>query len=125
MSKKNILVVEDNLANLKLVKMTLTKRGYHVVATEDAEKALTLLKEFHPDLILIDLQLPGIDGLQLTRILKQNPMTKDILIIALTAYAMKGDKEIALSSGCDGYISKPIDIQTLHLAIEKLFEKLS
>jgi len=120
MTKNNILIVEDNPINLKLIKVTLIKRGYNVVAAEDAEKALTLLKEFHPDLILMDLQLPGMDGLQLTRILKKNPVTKDIIIIALTAYAMKGDEEVALNSGCDGYISKPIDTQTLHLTIENL-----
>jgi len=123
MPNKTILIIEDNPANLKLAKITLSKRGYKVLEAIDSEKAIVLLKELHPDLILMDLQLPGMDGLKLTQLLKNNPDTKDILILALTAFAMRGDEEKALDAGCDGYITKPIDVRTLHLTIEDLLEK--
>jgi len=113
MSKKPILIVEDNPINLKLVQVLLSKEGYEVKVATDAEEALIILKDFHPVIILMDIQLPGMNGLQLTRMLKKNPLTKDILILALTAYAMKGDEEKALSAGCDNYITKPIDIRNL------------
>jgi len=106
-----VLIVDDNAANLKLAKVVLAKEGYEIRTAGDAEEALKVLQEFKPRLILMDLQLPGMDGLTLTRQLKAEPGTRDILIVALTAYAMKGDDEKAQAAGCDGYITKPIDTQ--------------
>jgi CheY-like chemotaxis protein len=108
-----ILIVDDNPTNMKLVRVLLASEGYDVRAAADAEEALNVLKEFQPRMILMDIQLPGIDGLELTRRLKLDPATRDITIVGLTAYAMKGDKERILDAGCDGYIQKPIDTRTL------------
>lgn len=110
---KRILVVDDNLTNLKLVTYLVKANGYDVDTAADAEAALIAIASKRPDLILMDVQLPGIDGLELTRRLKTDPNTADIRIIAVTAYAMKGDQEKALSAGCDGYVTKPIDTRTL------------
>jgi CheY-like chemotaxis protein len=109
MSGETILVVEDNPSNMKLVKAILLSEGYEVHLAEDAEVAQIKLATLHPQLILMDIQLPGMDGLTLTRLLKTDPHTRDILIVALTAYAMKGDQQKALDAGCDAYIAKPID----------------
>jgi CheY-like chemotaxis protein len=108
-----ILVVDDNPANLKLTRVLLEAEGYEVRTAIDAEAALDVLVTFEPRMILMDLQLPGMDGLELTRKLKSNPRHQHIIILALTAYAMKGDEEKALAAGCDGYITKPIDIEKL------------
>jgi CheY-like chemotaxis protein len=108
-----ILIVDDNPANLKLIRVLLTAEGYVVRVAGDAEEALAVLAEFRPRLILMDLQLPGMDGLTLTRRLKSDPEQRDIAILALTAYAMKGDEEKAREAGCDGYVTKPIDTRRL------------
>jgi two-component system, cell cycle response regulator DivK len=108
-----ILIVDDNPTNMKLVRILLTSEGYEVRTAADAEEALKVLKEFCPRLILMDIQLPGIDGLELTRRLKADPATQEITIIGLTAYAMKGDKDRIIAAGCDGYIPKPVDTRTL------------
>jgi CheY-like chemotaxis protein len=108
-----ILIVDDNPTNLKLARVVLAAEGYEVRVAVDAEEALALLDSFHPRLILMDLQLPGMDGLTLTRRLKGDPATSGVAIVALTAYAMKGDEEKARQAGCDGYITKPIDTRTL------------
>lgn len=108
-----VLVVDDNAQNLKLVRVLLVSEGYEVRTAVDAEEALKVLETFTPALILMDLQLPGMDGLELTRQLKADPQRRSISIIALTAYAMKGDELKALNAGCDGYIAKPIDIEEL------------
>jgi CheY-like chemotaxis protein len=108
-----ILIVDDNPVNLKLLKITLTVAGYQVHTAVDAEQALALLASLRPRLILMDIQLPGMDGLALTRRLKADPATRDAVIIAVTAYAMKGDDERALAAGCDGYVTKPIDTRTI------------
>ena len=113
MSPEPILIVDDNPVNLKLVRVLLESEGHEVRVASDAEEALELLATIQPRLILMDLQLPGMDGLELTRRLKSDPATREILIIALTAYAMKGDAEKARAAGCDGYIAKPIDTRTL------------
>src|SRR5260370_37268463 len=113
MAGESILVVEDNEANLRLFTYLLSSKGYEVRAATDAQQALELLRDFHPRMILMDLQLPGTDGYELTRRLKADPATSDIIIIALTAYAMRGDEEKALAAGCEGYITKPIDTRTL------------
>jgi CheY-like chemotaxis protein len=105
--------VDDNPLNLKLARLILTGAGYEVRTAGNAEQALEELKTYHPRLILMDIQLPGMDGLALTRLLKGEPATEHIVIIALTAYAMKGDEERALASGCEGYFTKPLDTRTL------------
>lgn len=113
MAGEEILIIDDNPTNLKLARVVLAGEGYAVRTANDAEEALRALATFTPRLILMDIQLPGIDGLELTRRLKADPATKDITIVALTAYAMKGDEEKARAAGCDGYITKPIDAITL------------
>jgi CheY-like chemotaxis protein len=113
MSGEAVLIVDDNAVNLKLVRLTLTVAGYEVKTAIDAEQAMTVLASFRPRLILMDIQLPGMDGLELTRRLKGNPATSAAIILAVTAYAMKGDEERAIAAGCDGYVTKPIDTRTL------------
>ena len=110
MAKEAILIIEDNPANLKLVKVLLAVEGYEVYTSTTAQEALDTLEKVHPALILMDIQLPQVDGLTLTRQLKADPRYKDIRIIAITAYAMKLDEEKAIAAGCDGYIAKPIDV---------------
>ncbi len=112
MTGEPILIVEDNLVNLKLVKILLTAEGYDIRTAINAEEALVILETFSPKLILMDLQLPGKNGLELTRELKSKLKFQNILIIALTAYAMKGDDHKAKAAGCDGYMTKPISITT-------------
>jgi CheY-like chemotaxis protein len=107
--KTKIMIVDDNETNLKLVGDLLEIEGFEIYRCVDAEHALSLLEHVTPDLILMDLALPGIDGLQLTQKLKSQAATSDIKIVALTASAMKGDRERILAAGCDGYITKPID----------------
>jgi two-component system cell cycle response regulator DivK len=113
-----VLIVDDNRANLKLARVVLSLEGLDVRTALSAEEALTVLESFTPDLILMDLQLPGIDGLQLTRQLKADPNRHHITVLAVTAYAMKGDMERALAAGCDGYISKPFDPPALCALIQ-------
>ena len=113
MAGEQILIVDDNLQNLKLARILLSGEGYEVRTAADADEALDILRSFRPRLILMDLQLPGMDGLELTQRLKAEPATREVIIVALTAYAMKGDEQKAREAGCDGYISKPIDTRTL------------
>jgi CheY-like chemotaxis protein len=113
MAGESILIIDDNPQNLKLARVLLTGEGFNVRTAIDAEDALKILQAFKPSVILMDIQLPGMDGLQLTRRLKADPAFRDMIIVALTAYAMKGDQEKAYESGCDGYITKPIDTTTL------------
>jgi two-component system, cell cycle response regulator DivK len=120
MAGESILIVDDNATNLKLARVLLTGEGYEVRTAVDAEEALTLLQTFRPRLILMDLQMPGMDGFDLTRRLKADPSLKGILVLALTAYAMKGDEEKAMAAGCDGYVSKPIDTRALPALIARL-----
>lgn len=104
-----VLIVEDNETNMKLSTFLLESADHTVIAATSAEMGLTLARNAHPDLILMDIQLPGMDGLQATALLKADDVTRDIPVIALTALAMKGDKERILEAGCDGYIAKPLD----------------
>lgn len=113
MAGESILVVDDNPVNLKLARVLLTAEGYTAHVAVDAEQALGIIEQAAPRLILMDIQLPGMDGLELTRRLKANPATREIIIIALTAYAMRGDKERALAAGCDDYVAKPINTEML------------
>jgi CheY-like chemotaxis protein len=108
-----ILVVDDNPVNLRLATLLLEKEGYTVDNAVDAECALKMLEHTLPDLILMDISLPGMDGLTLTRILKADPRLKHIPIVALTAFAMKGDDQKAYAAGCEGYVTKPIDTRQL------------
>src|SRR5436309_281204 len=109
MAGEPILIVDDTPVNLKLTRILLVNEGYRVLTAASAEEALELLRSYHPDLVLADIQLPGIDGLELTRRIKQEDATRDIVVVALTAFTMKGDERRAVESGCDGYITKPID----------------
>lgn len=118
MNRHPILIVDDNESNLKLLKAMLDSDDYVVKTAMDAEEAIKVLDTFAPHLILMDLQLPGMDGLQLTRLLKSEPARRDIIILALTAYAMKGDEEKAIAAGCDGYITKPVDTRALPKLID-------
>src|SRR5580698_1079831 len=113
MANETILVVDDAPVSLKLTDILLRKEGYKVHATTDAEQALALLRSLRPDLMLVDIQLPGMNGLELTKRIKQDSRTRDILVVALTACAMKGDDDLAFKAGCDGYITKPIETLTL------------
>lgn len=113
MAGERILIVDDNATNLKLVAYLMKANGYTVDTALDAESAIEAIRHNHPDVILMDIQLPGIDGLELTRRLKAEPATRDIVIVAVTAYAMKGDQAKALAAGCDDYITKPIDTRAL------------
>jgi len=103
-----ILVVEANVTNMKLSTFLLESADYTVLAATNAEIGLTLARTSPPDLILMDIQLPGMDGLEATALLKQNEATRGIPVIALTALAMKGDEERIRAAGCDGYIAKPL-----------------
>jgi two-component system, cell cycle response regulator DivK len=110
---ESILVVDDEPSNLRLLTILLSKHGYQVHAVRTAEEALEIAAKIRPRLVLADIQLPGMDGLEMTRALKSNPETKDTVVVAVTAFAMKGDEEKALEAGCDGYITKPIDLGSL------------
>ena len=103
-----ILIVEDNPANMTLAVFLLESAGHSVIKSTDAEAGLTLARKEQPDLILMDIQLPGMDGLQATLLLKKDEATRNIPVIALTALVMKGDEERILAVGCDGYIAKPM-----------------
>lgn len=108
-----ILIVDDNPTNLKLASDVLEMEGYSTVRAADAEEAQKMLEQTTPDLILMDIALPGMDGLTLTRKLKADERLKHVPVIALTAFAMKGDDQKARDAGCDGYITKPIDTRKL------------
>ena len=117
-SSKTILVVEDNQDNRELVVKVLKINGYDVIEAVDGQEALEKTRAENPDLILMDLFIPKIDGYEVTRRLKRDRDLKSIPIIALTAHAMKGDMEVALAAGCDGYIPKPINVRELPKQIE-------
>jgi CheY-like chemotaxis protein len=108
-----ILIVDDTPVNLKLTRILLVNEGYKALTAASAEEALELLRSYHPRLILADIQLPGMDGLEMTRRIKQDEKTRDILVVALTAFANPGDEQKAIAAGCDGYITKPIDTRSL------------
>ena len=108
-----ILIIDDNAVNLKLASLVLEFAGYHILAAVNAGEAMEVIRRTPPDLILMDIALPGMDGLALTRQLKADPATRQIGIVALTASAMKGDDLKAKAAGCDGYITKPIDTRKI------------
>ncbi|MHC1757746.1 MAG: response regulator [Methanosarcina sp.] len=108
---KSILVVEDNPIIMELVRTLLVSFGYEPIEAVDGSMAIELSKKNKLNLVLLDIQLPGIDGTEVLKILKEDPVTQEIPVIALTAHAMRGDEEKFLKAGCSGYVSKPIDIQ--------------
>ncbi len=109
MTKRDVLIVDDNPVNMKLVSFLLSAAGYQVRTATSASDARRAIDDAVPELILMDIQLPGTDGLALTRELRASPRTAAVIIVAVTAYAMKGDEEKALAAGCDAYVTKPID----------------
>jgi|ERR1043166_1120388 CheY-like chemotaxis protein len=115
---KTVLVIEDNPLNMELVVDLLEANGCRVLQAASAEEGLNLARENSPDLVLMDLSLPGMDGLAATRVLKSDPDTRKLTIIALTAHAMRGDQNNALAAGCDGYLSKPIDVKSFASRID-------
>lgn len=125
MSGATVLVVDDNPTNLKLVSDLLAYEGYEILKATDAEEAQEVLRHSLPDLILMDIALPGMDGLTLTRQLKANDRSMHVLIVALTAYAMKGDDAKAREAGCDGYITKPIDTRKLPAQVAEFLKNRS
>ncbi|KTC24103.1 response regulator receiver protein [Pseudomonas marginalis ICMP 9505] len=118
-----ILIVEDNQANMRLARLLLENAGHTVLWAADAETGLTLAREQQPALILMDIQLPGMDGLAATQLLKQDPNTAHIPVIALTAMAMKEDREKTRLAGCDAYIIKPLRYKELYQVIDTLLQK--
>jgi two-component system, cell cycle response regulator DivK len=123
MEGKRVLVVDDNAINRRLLQVLLRSRGYEVCEAASAPEAFAVLREAPPDLILMDLRLPGMDGLTATRKLKADPATSEIPVVAVTSYAMKGDEEKACEAGCCAYVTKPID-KTLFLeTVAKVLRK--
>lgn len=122
MATKSVLVVDDSPENLKLILVILSASGYELTTAGDAHEVLRILDRRSVDLILLDLQLPGMDGLELTRQLKSRHETRDIPIVAVTAYAMKGDEDKARDAGCDGYVVKPIDKRILRSVVASYLE---
>jgi CheY-like chemotaxis protein len=120
-----LLVVDDNPINLKLMRILLNGEGFNVTTAANAVEAQAALKVFTPALVLMDLQMPGMDGLELTRRLKADPKTKGIPVVAITAYAMSGDDMKAKEAGCDAYVAKPIDTRTLPRLLHDLIHEKS
>ncbi len=112
LSKRRILIIEDNLDNLELVRFLLEKAYFEVIEALDGRHGLELARKENPDLILLDLTIPEIDGWSLAQKLKADPLTREIPIVALTAHTLPTDRKRALDAGCDGYLSKPLDIPT-------------
>ena len=119
MNNKTVLVIEDNALNMKLVRSLLSIGKHGMIEAMDAESGIKIAREKRPDLILMDIQLPGMDGLDATRIIKSDPTLKDVTIIALTSHVMDGDEGRAKEAGCDGYISKPIDTKAFLKTVDK------
>jgi two-component system cell cycle response regulator DivK len=118
MTARRILVVEDNLLNLKLVRDVLRVSGYEVIEAQTGEDGLRMARDHPPDLVLMDLQLPGIDGTETLRRLRESTLGKDVPVVAVTALAMAEDKERAARAGFDGYVEKPISVRALPGQIE-------
>ena len=118
-----VLVVEDNEMNMQLVEYLLEEGGFQILKATSGEDALQIANSDIPDLILMDIHLPGMDGLTVVREMKAAENTRRIPILALTAHAMRGDRDRFLEAGCDGYISKPIDVKTFVASIEKYIVK--
>jgi CheY-like chemotaxis protein len=122
MKNKTILVVEDNDLNMKLVRSLLEMGNYHVLEAMEAQTGIQLAREHRPDLILMDIQLPGMDGLTATRVIKGDDALKDIPVVAITSYAMEGDEGKSKEAGCAGYIAKPIDTRSFLKTLTQYLE---
>jgi len=118
--KEKILIVEDNPRNMRLIEMTLRAKNYTLLKATDGEEALDMAMREQPDLIIMDIQLPKVNGLEVTKKLRETPAFSHIPIIGVTAYAMKGDKERVIESGCDAYLSKPINTRELPEVIAEM-----
>ena len=123
MSEEKLLIIDDNPMHLELVSDLLELHGFLVIKAKDSKTGMELAQTEKPDLILMDIQLPGIDGIDATRILKEDIITADIPIVALTAHAMKGDEEKILKAGCTGYISKPINTREFPKIVKSYLKK--
>ena len=119
---KTVLIVEDNELNLKLFTDLLRANGYLTVSTRDGRQAVEMTRRHRPDLILMDIQLPEISGLEITRILKDDPELQAIPVIAVTAFAMKGDEEKIREGGCEGYIAKPISVSSFLQTVSRFLD---
>lgn len=124
MTGDRILVVEDNPLNLKLIRDVLVFQGYDVIEAHSGEEGVDLAHERVPDLVLMDLQLPGIDGVEALRQLRQDPVVGDVPVVAVTAFAMKEDRERAYANGFDGYLSKPISVRALPAQVEAFLRRV-
>ncbi len=125
MSGEKILIIDDNQMNLELASDLLELHGFLVLKAEDSKTGVALAKTEKPDLILMDIQLPGIDGIEATSILKNDTITASIPVVALTAHAMKGDEEKILRAGCTGYISKPINTREFPKIVKSYLKKMT
>ncbi len=121
--KEKILIVEDNPQNVRLIEMTLRAKGYTLLKATDGEEALDMATREQPDLIMMDIQLLRMSGLEVTRKLRENPTFSYTPIIGVTAYAMQGDREKVLESGCDAYLSKPIDTRELPEVVARMLSR--
>jgi two-component system cell cycle response regulator DivK len=119
---KSVLIVEDNELNMKLFHDLLDAQGYHTLQTKDGMEALALAREHRPDLILMDIQLPEVSGLEVTKWIKEDDSLKSIPVIAVTAFAMKGDEEKIREGGCEAYIAKPISVQQFLETVRRFLE---
>jgi CheY-like chemotaxis protein len=125
MTGKTILIIEDNQLNLELATDLLEANGFVVSSAQTAEDGLRRARELLPDLVLMDFSLPGMDGLTATKNLKADPATRHLAVVGLTANAMKGDEQLALAAGCDGYLTKPIDTRTFIAAVTQFIAAAS
>ena len=123
MPNEPILIVDDNLLNLKLIKRLLEIEQYQPLTARSAEETMAILDRFHPRLILMDSQLPGVDGVELTKQLRANPKNNDVVIVMATSYDQKGEEEKARAAGCNAYITKPLDTQALSGLIAELLQR--
>ncbi len=119
MNGNQILIIEDNPMNLELATDLLEANGFAVASAQTAEDGIRLARELLPDLVLMDFSLPGMDGLSATKHLKADPATRHLTVVGLTAHAMRGDDQIALNAGCDGYLTKPIDTRAFIATVKK------
>lgn len=125
MDDKTILIIEDDEMNMKLVRSVLQLEKYRILEAKSAEKGIQLAREHHPNLILMDIKLPGMNGLAATRVIKDDPDLNGIPVVALTSYGMDGDEEKAFDAGCAGYIAKPIDTKTFQETIGQILSAYS
>jgi two-component system cell cycle response regulator DivK len=120
---KKILIVEDNPTNMRLIRMLLSNKGYSLLEATDGEEALAVARKGRPDLVVMDIQLPKMDGLEVTRRLRQTPEFRQTPIVAFTASAMEGDRERIIASGCDEYISKPVNTHRFLQLVAKMLRR--